>query len=144
MLDLPQDRSLLVAALQEIARKRAARSGATLLSPSTEDEISIIADVIGRCTAFKIVAGHQVFSANGSVPLDERKLATDLLSRLKFSDNADHAADWLLRVLTTKDTKGAFIAAIWGLELANTVTLSENSKLIPFSELPNSLGNLEE
>jgi hypothetical protein len=43
--------------------------------------------------------------------------------------------DWLLRVLTTRETLGLFKAAIWGLSLDEQVALTDSCRLMPFETM---------
>jgi hypothetical protein len=55
-----------------------------------------------------------------------------------FGANIEEAADWLIRLLTTRGTIGFFKTAVWGLKLDREAALSKTFRLMPFAALPDS------
>jgi hypothetical protein len=52
--------------------------------------------------------------------------------------NISAAVDWILRLLATREAAGIFKAALWGFSIDSEVILSDSSRLIPFTALPES------
>lgn len=48
------------------------------------------------------------------------------------------AADWLIRMLSTRQADGEFKAVIWGLSTDREASLGKHSRLLPFGQLPES------
>jgi hypothetical protein len=146
--ELPiDDRLRLISALEiAVPAYRAQTQGETLLgrSPPAQTVLSPLTTEISRCAAYRAVAGHVLFSANSGIIIEAGGLARDLLSRGEFQIPA--AVDWLLQLLTTRDTKGLFKAAIWGVTIDDSMALPNGAHLIPFSAMPPSAmkGRIEE
>jgi hypothetical protein len=77
-----------------------------------------------------------LFSANSGLPIHASELASSLLVRAEV--NVAAATDWLLQMLGTKDAKGLFKAAIWGMTVDAVVQLPNGARLIPTPYVPDS------
>lgn len=108
--------------------------GETILSP--------LASAIKQCAAYKAVAGYVLFTAYSGPVLHAPSLAAPLLYRAEGAqwDGRDiaEAADWLIRLLSTREADGTFTAAIWGLSVDKEAPLQRDSRLLPFNQLPDS------
>jgi hypothetical protein len=135
------ERAILVGALENAARTYAEMNPHPTLLGSDPDSsvIAPVASAIESCPAYQSVAGHVIFSGGSGPVLDSHGLAVRLFSRgVRWGDDIPGAVDWLLRLLTTREAKGLFKAAIWGLGLDQEVALTSTSRLMPFAALPDS------
>ena len=120
------------------------KQGKSLLNqhPSDNGVLKPLSIAINRCVAYRAVAGSSLFSANTSAVLNADMLALRLLYRadwIVFSGlDISVAADWLVRLLTTKNADGIFKAAIWGISIDSEVYLSDRTSLLPFATLPST------
>jgi len=135
------DRATLIAALEVAAsayQKQEPRP--TLLGTNpTHAIIDPLTAAVGACAAYQAVAGHAIFSGGSGPVLDASSLATRLFEKgVRWGNDIPAAADWLLRLLTTRETKGLFKVAIWGIALDEDVELSATTRLVPFAALPDS------
>lgn len=130
------DKAALVAALGAVTSHPSFRR--TLIPAYTPEEIGQVAEALGQCESFRRAADRIVFSGTRDILLTARGLADKLLFQAHVGGDPGRAADWLLRVLDTHTANGRFIAAIWGLEISEPIALSDNAKLVPFSELQSS------
>jgi Apea-like HEPN len=136
---MDDDRDILINALESAVRAYGEKTtGATLLGRPAPDSAVLdpVSAAIEKCAAFKLVADHVLFIAGYGVVLQSIGLALPLVYRAE--QNIIDAAEWLLRVLTTRHTKGIFKAAIWGISIDEEVLLQDSSRLVPFALLPDS------
>jgi hypothetical protein len=103
------------------------------------DEIrNALSEAVESCESYKAVAGLVLFNGGGAV-LDAQSLASSLFWRGEpYGRNNRDAVDWLIRVMTTRETTGLFKAAIWGISIDQEIALSETSRLMPFGSLRQS------
>ncbi len=135
------DKAVLVSALENAARAYREMDPRPTLIGSDPDRsvIDPLLAAIESCAAYQAVAGHVIFSGGSGPVLESHALAVRLFSRgVRWGNDIPGAVDWLLRLLTTRETTGLFKAAIWGLSLDQEVTLSRTSRLMPFAALPDS------
>jgi hypothetical protein len=135
------DRNILIAALESAARDyRALQPTPSLLGPDPPREMmDALAAQIDRCETYRAVAGKVLFSGGSGPVLDSHSLASRLFSKgVRWGNDIPSAADWLIRLMTTRETTGLFKAAIWGLEIDDEVSLSRTTRLMPFTALPDS------
>jgi hypothetical protein len=133
------DRDLLIEALESaVSIFRSKKVGSSLLGqPKPDNEVlDPLSAMIEKCEAFKAVSGQVLFSAHSGVVLQASTLAVSLLYRAEI--NIPDAAEWLLRLLQTREAKGEFKAAIWGISVDKEISLSASSRLMPFELLPAS------
>lgn len=143
------DRDILARAVEAalIAWEEATRD-ASLLGRGQPDKsiLEPLSSAISSCCVYQAVAGHVLFTANSGPVLDAPGLAIPLLNHAESArwrgkdvgNAARNAADWLLKMLTTREAAGTFTGAIWGLRIDEQVFLTENSWLVPFTDLPDS------
>ena len=135
------DKTILVTALERAAHAyKESNPLPTLLGPGPDASVlDPLSDAIETCDAYKAVAGHVLFSGGSGPVLHSPVLASRLfLKGPRYGDDISGAVDWLLRLLTTRETTGLFKAAIWGISLDQEVALTKSSYLMPFATLPNS------
>lgn len=139
------DRDILIEALNTVMPVwEQEQRGKSLLSrhPSDEGVLNPLAAAIDSCETFKAVAGQSLFSANAGAVLHAGSLALRLLHRADWmifsGKDVSAAADWLLRILATRNADGLFKAAIWGLSVDREAKLSNLMRLLPFTEMPTS------
>lgn len=138
------DRGILISALEAAvdAWREWKRARPILLHTPDEKILGPLGDAIQQCEIFKAVQGRSLFSGDAGVVLHASRLALPLLWRTDTTDTdtpaIEHAADWLVRVLTTRYADGTFIAAIWGLNVERETRVGENLILLPFSILHDS------
>jgi hypothetical protein len=133
------DRAILVTALQPAVAKYAdKKKGKTLLgaTPPDDEVLEPLSAAIEKCRVYQAVAGHALFSADSGIVITAPTLAIHLIYRAER--DIPEAADWLLRVLTTRQATGLFKVAIWGLSVEQELRLSETIRLIPFEQLGDS------
>lgn len=99
-------------------------------SPPDAAALAPLIAVLSETETYKAVAGRVLFSANSGVVIQASELAYSLLLKAQFHVPA--AVDWLFQLLTTREAKGLFKAAIWGLEVDAPVTLPDGAVLVPF------------
>jgi hypothetical protein len=137
--DASVDRDTLVevlnAAVRAYERKTLGQSFLSRERPGREI-LGPVADAIDTCAAYRQVAGHVLYSGNGGLVVAAGTLAMHLFDRA--SGDVTAAADWLLRLLSTRSANATFKAAIWGLSIKEEIRLSESSRLLPFADLPTS------
>jgi hypothetical protein len=138
---MSDDRAILVAALEEaVGAFRAANPNPSLLG-STPDRVLFdgLAAAIERCPAYQAVAGQVIFSGGSGPVLHAGPLASLLFSKGGWPvENVPGAVDWLLKVLKTRKATVLIKAAIWGLQVDQTVSLTNFAQIMPFSALPDS------
>jgi Apea-like HEPN len=101
--------------------------------------ITALAAGIDRCETYQAVAGKVLFSGGSGPVLASHSLASRLFSKgVRWGDDIAGAADWLICLMTTRETTALFKAAIWGLEVGTDVLVSENIRITPFANLPDS------
>jgi hypothetical protein len=139
------DRDILIAALETaLPAWEQWKLGRALLAQFPPDSriLNPITAAIERCEIYCAISGHVLFTANSGSVLRAPMLASPLLyraERAKFEGgDISLAADWLIRVLSTKETNGVFKAVLWGISVDEEVTLSDGSHLVPFEQLPDS------
>jgi hypothetical protein len=136
---MDSDRNRLATALEIAVRLyRAKIPSPTLLSSPDSEVLEPLSAAIRECRAFQAVAGHVLYSGGAGPILDAPLLAAQLFQRGESRNDPKGAVDWLLRVLTTRETLGMFKAAIWGLSLDEEVTLSDSCRLMPFETMSDS------
>jgi hypothetical protein len=137
---MSDDRSILVAALQSaVTAFRAAYPNPTLLGSGPDrDVLDALSGTIARCAAYQAVAGQMVFSGGSGPVLHSGPLASLLFSKGGWpSENVEGAVDWLLKVLRTRKATVLVKAAIWGMQVDQSVTVRQ-AQLMPFGTLPDS------
>src|SRR6266702_6812330 len=135
------DRSILLAALESALRVHQQQSPRpTLLSGPGEPVIHAISAAIRKCSAFKLVAGHVLYSGGSGPVIDAPLFATPLFYRAERNEGKDipQAVDWLLRLLATRQATGLFKAAIWGVSIDQPLRLADGSHVLPFEALPDT------
>src|SRR5580704_709870 len=142
---MTDDRDILIRALEPALQAwEEWRRGKTLLTqyPPGESVLSPLIDAIDQCAAYKAVSGHVLFTANSGPVLHAPTLAAPLLYRTAQAQQEGQdiglAADWLIRLLDTRQADGTFTAVIWGLSVDTEAPLTTQSRLVPFSLLPDS------
>ena len=141
---MTSDRDILIRALEPALRAwEQWRGNGTLLVQDPSDEIlAPLAAAIDRCDAYKAVSGHVLFTANSGAVLHAPSLALPLLYRAEWAQREGRdigkAADWLIRILNTRQANGTLKAAIWGLSVDREAPLAKYSRLMPFGQLPDS------
>jgi hypothetical protein len=119
---MTSDRDILIRALESALRAwEQWRGDKTLLEqyPPDESILEPLAAVIGRCDAYRAVAGHVLFTAYSGPVLHAPSLALPLLYQAeraqREAQDIGRAAGWLIRMLGTRQADGEFKAVIWGL-----------------------------
>ena len=136
-MDAYRDR--LATALETAVRiYRAKIPPPTLLSSPDSVVLEPLSAAIRECCAFQAVAGHVLYSGGAGPILDAPLLAAQLFQRGESRNDPKDAVDWLLRVLTTRETRGLFKAAIWGFSLDEEVFLLDSCRLMPFETMSDS------
>jgi hypothetical protein len=142
---MTSDRDILIAALEPALQAwEESTRGKGLLGQGPPDEsiLSPLADAINRCSVYKAVAGHVLFTANSGPVLHASSLALPLLHRAEWEQwegrEIGRAADWLIRMLSTRKADGTFTGVIWGLLIDREVSLTSDTRLLPFDQLPDS------
>jgi hypothetical protein len=138
---MDDDKAVLVKALEDARLTyREVHPPPTLLGFDPDRSIiDPLAAAIGSCAAYQAVAGHVIFGGGSGPVLDSHGLAVRLFSRgVRWGNDIPEAADWLLRMLTTREAKGLFKVAIWGLALDQEIQLTPTSRMMAFAALPNS------
>lgn len=132
------DRAILTRAVSAaIALYDKKRPRMTVITSGPDREVlDILEGAIEQSEVYKAVAGHVLFSADSGVVLHSPVLAIHLF--YKADKGADYAADWLIRLLTTRAANGVFKAAIWGLTVEGEIGLTDRTKLVSFDDLPTS------
>ncbi|WOH53101.1 HEPN domain-containing protein [Bradyrhizobium sp. sBnM-33] len=111
----------------------------TILGGPSKETLNILTEAIERCATYRAIAGLVIFSGGDGPVLDAHSLATRLFGKRALSSrNTSEAVDWLIRLMTTRETTGLFKAAVWGLSIDRDVALAETSWLMPFAVLPDS------
>jgi hypothetical protein len=110
--------------------------------PPGESILSPLTDAIERCAAYTAVAGHVLFTANSGAVVHAPSLALPLLHRAEWAQwegrDIAEAADWLIRILGTREADGTFTGVIWGISTDAEAPLTKHSRLMPFSRLADS------
>jgi hypothetical protein len=139
------DRDILIRTLEPALRAwEEWRRDKSLLGqyPPGENILSPLTDAIIQCGAYKAVAGHVLFTANSGPVLHSPSLALPLLYRAENAQregrDIGQAADWLIRMLSTRQAGGTFRGVIWGLSIESEAALTKHSRLMPFGQLPDS------
>jgi hypothetical protein len=138
---LDDDRTILQEGLEEALRiDRERKPRRTLISSPDSSVIQTLSDAIGKCEAYKFVAGHMAYTGGSGPVLTADLLATYLFNKADspVDGGIPAAIEWLLKVLGTREADGIFIVAVWGLSIDKEMTLLDSSRLMPFSNLPNS------
>ena len=142
---MTSDRDILIRALEPALRAwEEATRDKSLLGRGTPDEsiLAPLTDAISQCRVYKAVSGHVLFTAYSCPVLQAPSLAPSLLYRAESAAWEGHdigaAADWLIKMLSTRHANGTFTGVIWGLRINSEVSLTKHSRLVPFHELPNS------
>lgn len=136
------DRGLLIAALEsalQAYQKQTPRP--TILSGPDQSIIDALCSAIAKCSAFKQVAGHMLYSGGSGPVIDTHLFASDLFRRAEQNDGKEisEAVDWLFRLLATRTTTGLFKAAVWGSSIDRAVDLEDgSSRIMPFEALPDT------
>ena len=133
--------SILIAALEKAAFDyRALQPTPSLLgSDAPPETMNALAAEIDRCETYRAIAGKVLFSGGSGPVLASHSLASRLFSKgVRWGNDIPVAADWLIRLMTTRETTGLFKAAIWGLEVGTEVSVSKTTRLMPFAALPDS------
>jgi hypothetical protein len=118
--------------------------GKTLLGQDPPDDsiLSPLTDAIGQCHVYQAIAGHVLFTAYSGPVLHAPSLALPLLYRaewaLREGRDIGQAADWLIRMLSTRQADGTFTSVVWGMSVEKEVPLTKHSRLIPFDQLQDS------
>jgi hypothetical protein len=138
---MDDDKTILIAALEIAASTyRDENPQRTILGGDPSGAVlDPLCAAIRKCTAFKAVAGHTLYSGGAGPVLDAPLLAARLFDKgERWHQDIPGAVEWLLRVLTTRETLGLFKGAIWGLSVDHEVTLPNSYQLMPFADLPKS------
>jgi hypothetical protein len=139
-MNLEEDRKILIGALESARDHQLRGPPRSLLSGPGEAVTDAVSDAINRCSAYNQAAGKMIYSGGSGPVLTASFLATHLLSKAERNDGKDipQAAEWLLRLLTTKETTGLFKIAVWGAAINRDLRLADGSHIMPFGDLPDS------
>lgn len=133
------DRDRVTATLKDaVSAYRAKRPRPTLLSSPGPDILDPLSAAIRKCRAFEVVAGHVLFSGGSGPVLDAPLLSTHLFQRAESNEEYESAVEWLFRLLSTREARGSFTAAVWGLSIDKETQLTEFSRIVSFDQLPKS------
>jgi hypothetical protein len=133
------DRERLLSVLRDaIGAYRAQNPTRSLLSSPDSTLLEPVTAATRECGAFQKVAGKVLYTGGGGPILDAPLLSERLFQRAEWRDEYEDAVDWLLRVLTTTEAPGLFIAVAWGLSLDSEVKLSGSRRLVLFETMPDS------
>jgi hypothetical protein len=134
------DRAILTTALEEAAKAyRALIPVPTILGAEPGEIVDAVSAAVDQCKTYQAIAGLAVFSGGSGPVLDAHSLASKLFSEgVRWGNDIPAAVEWLIRLMTTRETLGLFKAGIWGLGLNQEVSLTETSRLMPFDALADS------
>jgi hypothetical protein len=134
------DKAILTEALEMAATQyKALRPAPTLAGADPKQIVDTLSAAVATCETYKAIAGFVVFSGGSGPVLDSFSLASRLFSKgVRFGNDIAGAIDWLIRLMTTRQTAGLFKAVIWGLSLGQDAALTDTSRLLPFEALPDS------
>jgi hypothetical protein len=139
------DRDTLIRPLGPALRAwKESNEGKSLLAqePPSEDILSPLTAAIEQCAAYNAVAGKMLFTANSGPVLHAPSLAAPLLYRADRVEwegqDIGAAADWLLRLLNTREADGSLTAVIWGLSVDREGPVTPRCRIMPFARLPDS------
>lgn len=112
----------------------------TLLGANPDNETrDPVSEAIQSCSSFKLASGNVLYSGGAGFTLHSDWLATKVFDKgIRWDGNVEQAVDWLLRLLHTREADGFFKTAVWGFSVDDERRFSDSSRLMPFSELPNS------
>lgn len=113
-----------------------ARTSPSLLSIPDNSIIEPIEGAIRRLEVYQTVAGQVLLSGNGGTIVQDHIFSLQLFFRAQ--KNPRDAADWLVKILSTKQTDGRLVACLWGVSIDASVQLSTKVRLMPFDSLPDS------
>jgi hypothetical protein len=131
--------SIVAALAQSLEAYAKAHPHPTLLGPDADSEmLAPLTAAIDNSPVYAAVAGHVMFSGGSGPVLHAESLAHRLFSAARFGDEPATAVDQLLRMLTLRETKVLFKAAIWGLALDKEIALTPTMVLKPFDTLEES------
>lgn len=135
-----EDRDMFRVALSNaiaVYRKKTHRQTLLGQDPPDDEVLGPVIEAIESFQPFQKNAGNFIFTANAGFIVRAQTLAPILFFRA-YAGSFDAAFDWFGRVLTTETSPLLLIAAIWGVRVETEITLSETTKLVPFSSLPKS------
>lgn len=139
---MTSDRDILIGALEPALQAwEKSKDGQSLLGqgPPGDDILSPLTAAIEHCAAYKAVAGKMLFTAYSGPVLHAPSLALPLLRRADRAKwegkDAGAAADWLIRMLTTREADGTLTAVIWGISVDTEAQLTPLSRIMPFAKL---------
>lgn len=142
---MSNDRDILISALETaLPAWEKWKRDKTLLTqyPPDDGVLAPLAAAIEKCEVFKPIQGCSLFSGCAGVVLHAPSLAIPLLYRADRTDlgarAVPDAADWLVRMLGTRQANGIFTAAIWGLLPDGEVEVAKDMTLLPFDRLADS------
>ena len=137
---MAQRDDLVAAIAQALADWEEWRKTKSLMTewPPDQDIFAPVSQAIAACDEFKKAAGKSLFSGYSGVVLAPDALAVPTMYHANGLEahKAEGGADWLLRVLTTKESAGLFQAVIWGLSVDKEIEIADGVRLIPFAALP--------
>ncbi|SIO72963.1 hypothetical protein SAMN05444172_9461 [Burkholderia sp. GAS332] len=79
---------------------------------------------------------HIAYDDASSGCLYPMQVAERMIQRTMRSGSGEEAIDWMLKVLGTKKAAGKMIEALWGVPVAQEITLTKSVKIVPLADLP--------
>jgi hypothetical protein len=138
-MSLDEERKILISALEEAVKfDKEHFRGRGLLSTPDKAVLQKVRDAIEACTSYKDIAGHAVYTGGSAPVLTSDLLASSLFNKVNYAIVPDipAAADWLLKLLDTRQAAGLFKVAVWGVSVDAETTLPDSSRLVPWDSLP--------
>ncbi len=103
----------------------------------TKDATAELKAVLASTRLLKATAGKMVYVSGWAREVADYTYVYSLLDRASRV-GPEKAINWLYRVLNSRNVSARVVAALWGLAVSRSVTLSKNVKLLPFSKVPTS------
>jgi hypothetical protein len=138
---MSEDREILTHALESAGRLYRERNPQrTILGADPDSSVmEPLSEAIDKCTTFRAAKGYVLYTGGSGPTITATWLAKRLFEKgARWDQDTTGAVDWLLRVLTTRETLGLFKTAVWGLSVDTETAFPDSSRLLPFAELPDS------
>lgn len=87
---------------------------------------------------FSVFRGNYLHEGNSAFTTIEPTILTDLLMHSAKRIGAHQTVENLYRILTAKEISGFEILAINGITVENPINITQNIRLIPFKDIPDS------
>jgi hypothetical protein len=144
------NRPEVLAALQDVLRpdseryKRASQEYGHLASEAAEASIATalappVVEVLRRQSEYvryPAMAIHDYFAKTSVEP----NWAAQQLVRRALKNTAEDAVNWLAGIVERRRATGTLVMPLWQMKIEKRVALMPNAQLVPFSELPDSVG----